>query len=418
MSGSCSWSFICVHGCQTCARSRSDVGGVAAAHAGNCVMIGARCLARASSGSCMRDVRSCRGPAAGRCGHGPAAGVRQVLSPHFDARPPRTAARAASWCTASACRRVSSAARGSISCSPAPCRGTAHPYFASIEGLRVSAHVLIRRDGALMQYVPFGERAWHAGVSQYGTRSACNDFSIGIELEGADEMPYTEAQYEALAALVRGAARRLPVAVARAPRRPQRHRARAQDRSRVRRSTGRGCARSLRERLGAAALRRPARRCARCLPRRSLLGACAHTPTVIPDGYKGPTATLQRLDQRHPGRGVRRVLLPERVRRHGRRQRAAGRHARQRQRGRKAGRPQGVRAPGAGARGHLRHRRAHALRGADDGDARHRVPGRRPHALHPAGPNGVYVVTGELTPITVRCGSRMRRPARRCRASS
>ncbi len=77
----------------------------------------------------------------------------------------------------------------------------AHPSFAERAGLKVSAHVLIRRDGELVQYVPFGERAWHAGASQYRGRSDCNDFSIGVELEGTDTIPYTEAQYAALAAL-------------------------------------------------------------------------------------------------------------------------------------------------------------------------------------------------------------------------
>ncbi|HHC5061044.1 TPA: 1,6-anhydro-N-acetylmuramyl-L-alanine amidase AmpD [Aeromonas veronii] len=79
----------------------------------------------------------------------------------------------------------------------------AHPYFAGIHQLRVSAHCLIRRDGELVQYVPFGERAWHAGVSSWQGREACNDFSIGIELEGTDETPYTEAQYRALVGLTR-----------------------------------------------------------------------------------------------------------------------------------------------------------------------------------------------------------------------
>lgn len=78
----------------------------------------------------------------------------------------------------------------------------AHPYFAQIAALRVSAHVLIRRNGVITQYVPFTLRAWHAGTSAYAGRSACNDFSIGIELEGADTIPYTDAQYVALAALI------------------------------------------------------------------------------------------------------------------------------------------------------------------------------------------------------------------------
>jgi AmpD protein len=79
----------------------------------------------------------------------------------------------------------------------------AHPYFAGICGARVSSHVLIRRDGELVQYVPFTRRAWHAGESCYRSREACNDFSIGIELEGQDEEPYEEVQYRQLAQLVR-----------------------------------------------------------------------------------------------------------------------------------------------------------------------------------------------------------------------
>lgn len=86
----------------------------------------------------------------------------------------------------------------------------AHPYFAGIHQLRVSAHCLIRRDGELVQYVPFGARAWHAGVSSWQGREACNDFSIGIELEGTDETPYTEAQYRALVGLTRAISERYP----------------------------------------------------------------------------------------------------------------------------------------------------------------------------------------------------------------
>ncbi len=73
-----------------------------------------------------------------------------------------------------------------------------HPYFQEICTLKVSSHLLIRRDGSVTQYVPFQERAWHAGVSQYAGEDNCNDFSIGIELEGADHIPYTEKQYQAL----------------------------------------------------------------------------------------------------------------------------------------------------------------------------------------------------------------------------
>lgn len=79
----------------------------------------------------------------------------------------------------------------------------AHPFFAEIAHLRVSAHCLIRRDGEIVQYVPFDQRAWHAGVSSYHGRERCNDFSIGIELEGTDELAYTDAQYQQLAAVTR-----------------------------------------------------------------------------------------------------------------------------------------------------------------------------------------------------------------------
>ena len=86
----------------------------------------------------------------------------------------------------------------------------AHPYFATIHHLKVSAHCLIRRDGELVQYVPFHLRAWHAGVSSFAGREGCNDFSIGIELEGTDEVPYTRVQYETLAELTRALMARYP----------------------------------------------------------------------------------------------------------------------------------------------------------------------------------------------------------------
>ena len=74
----------------------------------------------------------------------------------------------------------------------------AHPYFATIAALRVSAHLLIRRDGAVVQYVPFNRRAWHAGQSAWRGRERCNDYSIGIELEGTDAGGYQHAQYATL----------------------------------------------------------------------------------------------------------------------------------------------------------------------------------------------------------------------------
>lgn len=74
----------------------------------------------------------------------------------------------------------------------------AHPYFAQIASLRVSAHLLIRRDGELIQFVACGQRAWHAGLSSWNGRARCNDFSLGIELEGCDGLPFTDAQYRRL----------------------------------------------------------------------------------------------------------------------------------------------------------------------------------------------------------------------------
>ena len=77
-----------------------------------------------------------------------------------------------------------------------------HSYFNGIHQLTVSAHVLIKRDGSCVQYVPFDKRAWHAGQSNYEGRERCNDFSIGIELEGTESIAYTEAQYTQLAAVI------------------------------------------------------------------------------------------------------------------------------------------------------------------------------------------------------------------------
>jgi N-acetyl-anhydromuramoyl-L-alanine amidase len=76
-----------------------------------------------------------------------------------------------------------------------------HPYFAGIADLKVSAHFLVRRDGGVIQFVPCAKRAWHAGTSRWLGRDRCNDFSIGIELEGTDDLPFEPAQYAALAAL-------------------------------------------------------------------------------------------------------------------------------------------------------------------------------------------------------------------------
>jgi N-acetyl-anhydromuramoyl-L-alanine amidase len=78
----------------------------------------------------------------------------------------------------------------------------AHPYFAEIGSMRVSSHLVIGRAGEVRQYVRFPDRAWHAGKSNFNGREACNDFSIGIELEGADTIPYEGVQYRTLAKVV------------------------------------------------------------------------------------------------------------------------------------------------------------------------------------------------------------------------
>ena len=87
----------------------------------------------------------------------------------------------------------------------------AHPYYREIAQARVSSHFLIRRDGELIQFVAASHRAWHAGESQWCGRSRCNDFSIGIELEGADDQPFSDGQYATLAALVPALQKAYPI---------------------------------------------------------------------------------------------------------------------------------------------------------------------------------------------------------------
>lgn len=87
----------------------------------------------------------------------------------------------------------------------------AHPYFREIAQLRVSAHFFVRRDGALQQFVPVHRRAWHAGASRWRGLDRCNDYSIGVELEGAEERAFAAAQYRCLARLARALAARLPL---------------------------------------------------------------------------------------------------------------------------------------------------------------------------------------------------------------
>jgi AmpD protein len=138
------------------------------------------------------------------------AGVRRVRSPNADARPEGA--------------EVTLLVVHGISLPPGRFGGDAierlftnrldpraHPYYAGIAGLRVSSHFLIRRDGALTQFVSCADRAWHAGASRWNGRERCNDFSIGVELEGTDERPYTAKQYARLAALVRRLRRRWPL---------------------------------------------------------------------------------------------------------------------------------------------------------------------------------------------------------------
>jgi len=87
----------------------------------------------------------------------------------------------------------------------------ADPYYRGIAHLRVSSHFFIRRDGALVQFVACGRRAWHAGISSWRGRAACNDYSVGIELEGTDDLPYESGQYLMLARLARALRRRYPI---------------------------------------------------------------------------------------------------------------------------------------------------------------------------------------------------------------
>ena len=87
----------------------------------------------------------------------------------------------------------------------------AHPYFREIAALRVSSHFLIRRDGELIQFVPVERRAWHAGVSSWRGRARCNDFSVGIELEGTDDKPFEDLQYEVLGGLLAELATSFPI---------------------------------------------------------------------------------------------------------------------------------------------------------------------------------------------------------------
>jgi AmpD protein len=137
--------------------------------------------------------------------------ARQVASPNHDERPPGV--------------RVALLVIHGISLPPGRFGGraveqlflneldcSAHPAYAALRGLRVSAHFMIRRRGELVQFVACDRRAWHAGESCWAGRSRCNDFSVGVELEGTDERPYTAAQYRRLASLTRALRERYPIA--------------------------------------------------------------------------------------------------------------------------------------------------------------------------------------------------------------
>jgi N-acetyl-anhydromuramoyl-L-alanine amidase len=136
--------------------------------------------------------------------------ARYVASPNCDARPAGT--------------RVSLLVLHSISLPPGRYGGDAierlftnrldpqaHPYFREIAQLRVSAHFLVRRDGALVQFVPLQMRAWHAGASRWRGAERCNDFSVGVELEGTEQARFSDAQYRCLGRLVHALAARLPL---------------------------------------------------------------------------------------------------------------------------------------------------------------------------------------------------------------
>ncbi|CAK0760977.1 1,6-anhydro-N-acetylmuramoyl-L-alanine amidase [Gammaproteobacteria bacterium] len=127
--------------------------------------------------------------------------VKRVYSPNFDERPSDT--------------NINLIVIHSISLPPGEYGGPwidklftnslpkmVHPYFTQLEGMRVSAHLLIRRNGVLVQYVPLHHRAWHAGISIWEGRPRCNDYSIGIELEGVDTILYTDIQYTILMEIV------------------------------------------------------------------------------------------------------------------------------------------------------------------------------------------------------------------------
>ena len=137
-------------------------------------------------------------------------GVRRVPSPNCDARPPGT--------------DIELLVIHNISLPPGEFGGgdiirlftnrldpESHPFYTQLKDLKVSAHFLVRRDGTILQFVSCGKRAWHAGASSWRGRERCNDFSLGVELEGSDDTPFDDRQYAALARLTRLLRRNYPL---------------------------------------------------------------------------------------------------------------------------------------------------------------------------------------------------------------
>jgi AmpD protein len=166
-----------------------------------------------------RGIRRRPGPPTGRHGSpslridaaGLAAGARQIPSPNVDDRPPGT--------------EITLLVVHNISLPPGVFGGddvvrlftntldcSSHPAYEALRGLRVSAHFFVKRSGEVAQFAPCSRRAWHAGESSWRGRPRCNDFSIGVELEGTDAVPYADVQYERLARLARALGRRYPIA--------------------------------------------------------------------------------------------------------------------------------------------------------------------------------------------------------------
>lgn len=142
------------------------------------------------------------------------AGARRVPSPNCDGRPPGTQVSLAVLHAISLPRgqyRKEAGASAIERLFTNRLDPRAHPSFADLAGLRVSSHFLIYRGGELVQFVPLGARAWHAGASRWRGRERCNDFSVGIELEGTDDGAFAAAQYAALSALLRRLQDRLPL---------------------------------------------------------------------------------------------------------------------------------------------------------------------------------------------------------------